>query len=384
MVRAATLLFLLVGTFLCLTGGASEPSGNIATDLQSIYKQTQNAASEAELTEIARACSKIIPDEKRSAGDREYASKLFAWSLNRRGELRNERAGGLVAAGKFSEAQQVDKLAGRDFETATEYAPDNWRIHHNLAISLAMQGNYEAAIKAFDRVIQLQPDYPNAHYNRAELFFEKEMFQNAEAGYTKAIELAAGDARYFNGRAHARFMLNDTNAAIADYSQAAELESNNAAYLTDLADALQSIGKWEDAANRYRQAVAVNKTYARAYRNIAWLLATCPEKRFRNPTLALNAAKKAIELEGDKDYRSLDTLAAATAATGDTEKASQLVRDAINAAPEQARAELTVRSSLYAQGERFVQEAPRPIQKATVLEKSEVRTASAEMPIKRK
>lgn len=383
MCRAATILVFGLGWLASAPVVAGDPATPVAADLQAIYARTQSAVEEAQFTEIARACSRIIPDEGRSAADKAYAYKLFAWALNRRGEVRGERAAKMVRDGQLAEAQKVDELAGKDFAMAVEYAPDNWRIHHNLAIAHAMEGKYDEAIDAFTQVIQLKDDYPNAYYNRAELHFEQEHFAQAVTDYSNAIELAGNDARYHNGRAHASFMLNNFDAAIADYAQAAALEATNATYITDLADALQSVGRWEDAATRYRQAVAADKFYARAYRNISWLLATCPDSRFRNPNLALTAARKAIELEGEKDFRALDTLAAATAATGDSLQAAKVMRQAIAVAPPSARAELTARSAMYAEGGKFVQASPKPVQKAPAINNSEVRTASGAAPINR-
>ena len=374
MSRAASIFVL---SLVCLATAPALGAEPVAADLQAIYARTQTAVAEAEFTEIAQACSKVIPDAKRSAADKAYASKLFAWALNRRGEVRGERAAKLVHEGQLAEAQKIDQLAGKDFALAAQYAPENWRIHHNLAIAHAMQGKYAEAIAAFTRVIELKDDYPNAYYNRAELYFEQEHFAQAVNDYSLAINLGADDARYYNGRAHASFMLNNHGAALADYAQAAKLETTNATYITDLADALQSVGQWEEAATRYRQAVAVDKGYARAYRNVSWLLSTCPDARFRNPNLALTAARKAIELEGEKDFRALDTLAAATAASGDHAAAAKIVRQAIAIAPSGARSELTERSALYASGGKFVQATPKPLPAADGFEKSEVRTASA-------
>lgn len=384
MSRAATILILTWAISVGSSAISADPAPPIAADLQAIYARTQAASQEVEFTQIATDCSKIIPNTQRNATDRAYATKLFAWALNRRGEVRSEAAAGLVREGQVDEAQRLDRMAGKDFATAAQYAPDNWRVHHNLAISQAMQGKYDEAIDEFTMVIQLKDDYPNAYYNRAELHFEKEQFPQAINDYTSAIELVGNDARYYNGRAHARFMLNNFDAALTDYAQAATLEKNNAAYLTDLADALQSTGQWEEAAMRYREAVSADKHYARAYRNIAWLLSTCPEKRFRNPNLALTAARKAIELEGDRDYRALDTLAAATAATGNSAEASALMRDAIQLAPASARKELAARSAVYAKGGKYVQAAPNLQRKLPDGDRSEVRTASAEAPVQRR
>lgn len=383
MSRAATILVSAVGCWFGLSAMAAEPATPIAADLQAIYARTQSASQEDEFTQIATACSKIIPDKQRNPADKQYAAKLFAWALNRRGEVRSENAAQLVHGGQLDEAQQLDRLAGKDFAIAARYAPDNWRVHHNLAISQAMQGKYDDAIAEFTRVIELKADYPNAFYNRAELYFEKEQFVQAIDDYSAAIELVDNDARYYNGRAHARFMLNNFDTAVADYSQAAALEKTNAAYITDLADALQSVGRWEEAATRYREAVASDKGYARAYRNISWLLSTCPDKRFRNPNLALTAARKAIELAGEQDFRALDTLAAATAATGDSAEASKLMREAIAIAPSSARGELNARSAVYAKGGKYVQAPPKVERTLPAVERSEVRTASATAPVQR-
>lgn len=387
MSRVAWLAFvILLGCLAPAWSVAADPAPSVSPDLEAIFAKTKNAREEAEFTAIARECSLIIPSADRSEADKAYAAKLFAWALNRRGEVRSEQAAKLVPQGELGEAQKLDQLAGKDFATAARYAPDNWRVHHNLAISHAMQGRYDEAIDEFGVVIQLKRDYPNAYYNRAELYFEKESFPQAIDDYTKAIELVDNDARYYNGRAHARFMLNNFDTAVEDYTQAVTLESTSAAYITDLADALQSMGKWEDAATRYRQAVTADKNYGRAYRNVSWLLSTCPDKRFRNPNLALSAAKKAIELEGQQDYRALDTLAAATAATGNPQEASRLMRDALAAAPQVARKELAARSSIYASGGKYVQAQPKLETRIPNLDRTqpaEVQTASATMPVKR-
>lgn len=376
--KAAFWAMLLLG-LASVPATAADQTQAISKDVQAIYARTQTAEGESDFTEVARACSKIIPDTKRTEADRKYATQLFAWALNRRGEVRSETAAKLVNEGQAAEAQKLDQFAGKDFATAAQYAPENWRIHHNLAIAFAMQGKFEEAIASLSTVIKLKADYPNAYYNRAELYFEREKFDDAVADYSRAAELAPTDASYVNGRAHALFMLDKTEEALADYARAAELDPLSAAYLTDLADALQSVGLWEDSANRYRQAIAVDKSYARAYRNVSWLLSTCPEQRFRNPNLALSAAKKAIEL-GDKDYRAIDTLAAATAATGETTEAARLMRKAVGVAPQANRAELAQRSALYEKGGKFVQSVARPLAKPFANQQSEVRTASATGP----
>ena len=67
----------------------------------------------------------------------------------------------------------------------------------------------------------------------------------------------------------------------------------------------------------YEQAIGLNPQYAIAYRNLASLLATCPQAGFRDGKKAVAAATKACELSGWKDPGSVDILAAADAEAGD-------------------------------------------------------------------
>ncbi len=261
---------------------ANQAAERISQDLKAVYQQTGSATTEAEVTAIARACSKVVPDAKRSKADRDYAASLLAWALNRRGEMRTAAAAKLVEKGELGEADALDEKALQDYKTAIQYSPSNWRMHHNLAISHAMKGQYKNAIDEFNTVIQLKNDYPNAYFNRGELYFELKQYPQAVRDYSQAIELSQTDPQYYNSRAHCRFVLESYEEAIEDYRKAVELGSDSAVYHTDLADALQFRGEWQEAAAMYREAVAINSTYARAYMNAAWLMATCPDKN-HNP-----------------------------------------------------------------------------------------------------
>lgn len=359
------------------TGQRTPSSDAVSADLLAIYQQTHTATSEADVTTIARACSKVIPDKARSRVDRDYAANLFAWALNRRGELRNEQAAKLVEQGQLDQATSLDLQAAKDFETAIQYNPSSWRTHHNLGISLAMKGDYVRAIQEFSAAIEYKEDYPNSHFNRAELYFELGQFPQAIEDYTRAIVLSDADPQYYNSRGHCRFMLQKYDDALADYQRATELGADSAVYATDLGDAYQYLGRWEEAAKAYRTAVAINSQYPRAYQNAAWLMATCPEAKFRNAELALSAAKKVIELTGERSSQALDTLAAATAAVGNHRVAIGLQQEAIRLALKEEQGELSQRLALYQRGQSFIQPAgPATSAGQPSAASSRIRTAS--------
>ncbi len=349
----------------------------VSQDLLQIYENTKLVRTEDHVTSIVNGCRSVLSERGRSKLDRDYALSLLAWALNRRGEMRSDRASELVQQDKLSQADQLDRQAAEDFESAVKFAPDNWRTHHNFAISLAMKGNYQRAVAELSRAIELKPDYANAHFNRGELHFEIEDYENAEKDYSTAISLNTQDPQYFNSRAHCRFMLERYGDALKDYQQAAESDRTNAAFHTDLADAFQYLGMWKDAAQAYQDAVAADNQFARAYQNAAWLMATCPEESLRNPQLSLAAAKKAIELS-EPTSRGLDTLAAATAVSGDRSEAARIQQQAIALAEDdREKQEFNQRLSMYRRGSVYLQPKPLSgIAATTTPDTQPIRTAS--------
>lgn len=344
----------------------TQSTGSVSQDLLNVYNQTKVAQSEQDVTNIARQCAKVMSTANRSKVDKDYATSLLAWALNRRGEMRSDRAAKLVETGRLDEADRLDSQASEDFETAIKYAPSSWRSRHNFAIALAMSGDYRRGIAEFTQAIKLKPDYANAHFNRAELFFELEEYRKAYDDYSQAIQLNPNDAQYYNSRGHCAFMIEDFDSAINDYTTSSAMATDNAVYRTDLADAHHFMGQWEDAAREYRAAIGVDAEYARAYQNAAWLMATCPDASIRNAQLALSAAQKAQQLSESRTARGFDTLAAARASLGEHSEAVKLQREALKLANDaDEKQELDRRLKLYENGRSFRQ-APTRMQQSRV------------------
>ena len=85
---------------------------------------------------------------------------------------------------------------------------------------------------------------------------------------------------------------------------------------------------------------------------------TCPEREFRNEQLALEAAEKAVAIDGDGDYRYMETLAAAQAAAGKFDDAAKTQRRALDLAPPEAAARNQERLDLYRRKEAY-RDVPR-------------------------
>ena len=71
----------------------------------------------------------------------------------------------------------------------------------------------------------------------------------------------------------------------------------------------------------FNEAIQIDDRFARAHGSRAWLLATCPNERYRDGQKAVASATRACELTGWNDLVPLEALAASYAESGDFDAA---------------------------------------------------------------
>jgi len=323
------------------------------------FAKSKTAATDAEFTEVIDGCRRGLHAEL-SPGYEQYARRLMGWAYNRRGEERAKVGS--------------DKEALADFEAAVE-ASGAWRAIHNRGVSYAALGRYQQALVDFNRTIELNDRYPNAYFNRGELKYQQGDFAGAVEDYSHALQIGTPDATMFNSRGHALYRLERFGEALHDYGEAIKLDPENSAALINRADVYSDLGQYGDAARDYRTAVKLSPNLGRAYQSTAWFMATCPDQHYRNDELAIDAARKAIELDGPT-YRNLSTLAAAQASAGKFNDAERTQEQAIAKATqsEKVTAEkmmaLYRRDVAYRETPRTAFELPEDEQEKTVLQAS--------------
>ncbi|HTU27190.1 MAG TPA: tetratricopeptide repeat protein [Pirellulales bacterium] len=326
--------------------GASGPAqGSSAggSSVLSAFAKTKTASSEDDFSEVIELCRSGL-EKGLDASMTVYARRLMGWAHNRRGEVLSD--------------QDKQEAALADFEAACSLDDAKWKYVHNRGVSHAMLGQYTKAIADFNQTLKMNPNYSNAYFNRGELRYEENDFVGAIADYTQAIKIDPRDASAFNSRGHAHYRLHEFREALADYHQAVRLDPNNAAAYTNRGDMYADFGRWANATSDYRMAMKLNPHLGRAYQSAAWLLATCPEDAFRSKNGALLAARKAIELDGEADYRYLETLAAAEASAGYFSDAVDTQAGAVAVAPDDYRGQVEHRLELYRRKSAY-REAPR-------------------------
>ena len=329
----------------------------ISSDLQQTYVRTESASTITDYSSILDFCRNVSGDSTRSKEDRLYAKSLMSWAANRRGEARSDRAGTLVREQQLTQAEEMDRLAKKDFETAIQLDPTRWRAHHNMAIIHALQQNNKAALASFDMVIRLNPEFADAYFNRGEIFFRTNQFEQAIADQSKAIELKPEDSAAYSARAHSWYATGKSAEALTDYAKAMELSPESSEAATEYADTCQALGQWEAAASAYKRAMELDGQNVRTMQNAAWMMATCPDEVYRNGDFALETAQRAVQLaSAPASAHVLDVLAAAQAASGDYSSAQSTITEALRSTTDASlRSELLMRAKQYQRKKPYVQ-----------------------------
>lgn len=336
------------------TGPAAGEQPNPRQMLLNAFEKSKAAKTADDITPVIEACERALA-EKLTPANQKYGEQLLGWAYNRRGELYAEQAALLSEKGQQRKANEFDALALAEFEAAVKYDPKQWKPFHNRGVSLALHGKLEDALLDFNQVLEMNPDYANAWFNRGELMFEKRRYPEAVADYSQALKRKPDDLLTLAGRGSAYVESGKAREALSDLDRALALDPNLFVARVRRGYARLQVKQWDAAAEDFRQAIKQAPQFAPAYRGAAWLMATCPEERFRNSDLALRTAAKGVELTGNHDYEALDALAAAQANAGDFETAAKTIEQALTLAPEDRKDGLRARQELYAAGKPYRQ-----------------------------
>ncbi len=314
------------------------PVGPVAKLLIAAHNLSNQSQTAEDYSQIIQKCAEAI---RQGAKDdqRGFALQLNSWALNRRGQLRSD------------EGEQ--NLAAADFQAALDFNPRNWRALHNRGVSFAQTGQFAEAFDDFNTVVQLNPQYAKAYGNRATLYVQAKDLQAAIDDYQQAIERDPKFTTAYVGLGRVCHMLGRWDDAIEHFTAAIQLEPTRPDILCSRGDLQADMGLYGEALADYARTIELDPEFAHAYRNGAWLLATCPDKRFRDPENAVLGAQEALEYSYGKRHVALDTLAAALASNGQFDEAISRVTEAVDLAPEDAKFSYLSRLELYQDHEPF-------------------------------
>jgi eukaryotic-like serine/threonine-protein kinase len=160
-----------------------------------------------------------------------------------------------------------EKEAAAAFRESVRLAPDAAQAHDQVGWHYFSAGRYDDALAAYREAIRLKPDYYQAHYYFGVSLEKKGLLDDAIAAYREAIRLKP------------------------------DLVLTSDQLGNQLGTVLEKTGFRDEAIAAHREAVRLDPKIAHVWSSWAWLLATHPDPKRRDPAQALQLAKKAVALK---------------------------------------------------------------------------------------
>lgn len=267
--------------------------------------------------------------------------KPSCWRLSGRAEI-------------WFELGEIDESIA-DFSEAIRLDPRSQRAYYNRGLIREKNGDLDGAIADYNESIRLDPTVETVYYDRGNARSAKSDLDGAIADYTEAIRRNPQYCLAYNNRGLVWKDKGDPDRAMSDFAEAIRVDPKNAlAYhnrgvtwhskerfdeaVKDYSEALrlepsdeltwfvrglawEKSGDFEKALRDFSEAARLAPTYADAYYAQAYIMAACPEPKYRDGRRAVELATKACELTAWKGEAHVDALAAAFAESGNFEKA---------------------------------------------------------------
>ncbi|MGA3283991.1 MAG: tetratricopeptide repeat protein, partial [Verrucomicrobiota bacterium] len=240
----------------------------------------------------------------------------------------------------FLQKGQMDEAVAH-FEKAMELRPGLASAHYDLGTLLVQRGQVDEAIVHLQKVLEIQPDLAEVHFTLGVALQLEGRVDEAIVHFQQFLKTHPDFAEAQDHLGTAFLQKGRIDEAIANYQKAVQLEPQNAVLQRHLGRALLQRGRLDEAMVHFQTSLGIQPADGVTCKDLAWLLATCPEGSVRNGPRAVELAEQAVRLSGGADPAFIDTLAAAYAEVGRFPEAMATAQRALQMALAQNRVSLT-------------------------------------------
>jgi tetratricopeptide (TPR) repeat protein len=183
-----------------------------------------------------------------------------------------------------------------DYTKLTELTPKDWEVWNNRGRGYYRLKQWDNALADFTEAIKLNPKNPLPWSNRGSLRAERGRLSEALADFSEAI---TADSKYVMAWFHRgtmHFVQKQWDKAITDYSRAIHLAPKFVPALSNRAAAYTKVDQWDKAVADLGQCIELEPKNAARHNELAWLLATLPDTKVRDPRRAVHLARNAVKL----------------------------------------------------------------------------------------
>jgi tetratricopeptide (TPR) repeat protein len=187
-------------------------------------------------------------------------------------------------------------MAIPDFSKAIEHDRKFALAWSNRGAAYVRLGRPDKGVADYTEALKLNEKDAATWYNRGVAYGKLHQPEKAAADYTEAIKLNEKFSQAWCNRGLAYSRMGQTEKAVADYSRALALEPRDWIALLGRGDAYRQLGKFAQARADYEKALNLRSANPRLHNALAWLLATCPDAKVRDPDRAVELARKAVQV----------------------------------------------------------------------------------------
>jgi Tfp pilus assembly protein PilF len=276
-----------------------------------------------------------------------------------------------VGHNNLGEALEVQ---GRHHEALDEFRktlaidPNDALALSNTGVVLIRLGREQEAKDYLKRSIQRDPSYAQAYVHLGNIYARENRPDEAIMLYRQSIQRKPDFANGYHNLAVTLAQKGEYADAIDLWRKGLLLRPDDADMHHHLGVALVMTGRTAEGLDELRSALAIAPNRADTLMRLAWVLSTHPRADVRDPSRAVEFARRAVELAGHKNVEALDTLAASEAAAGHFGRAASAAEAALQLVPsadQSLRASIQQRLDLYRAGKPFVQTRRRTTSPAT-------------------
>jgi tetratricopeptide (TPR) repeat protein len=269
------------------------------------------------------------------------------------------RQRGIYLINEFEAQKAEEKLL-----KALQIDPENSRTNYFLGMCAFLQADFQKAIKLFTRAFEIDPaldaDDPGLSMGRELILNPNDPQHYIATGnkifalgqghrevskkfFEKIIQLDHGNFEAYDKLGMILMSEQKTQQAEQMFLKALESDSENSGARLHLAQILLEKNQIQSALEQYRLLLQGDPDSVKVLNSLAWILATTEDTKSRDPAEAIKLAKRACELTNYKGLKITDTLAAAYAADGQFQKATETAQKALALARSSGKEALAIK-----------------------------------------
>ncbi len=245
-------------------------------------------------------------------------------------------------AGALARTGQPD-AAIEHYETAVRDDPKSVEARSNLGALYTAKRRLEDAAREYSEALMLDPTNAVIHLNAGIVFLKLGRAADAYSQFAEAVHInpALAEAHYQWG--HDLLLHGEFQAARDQLTETVRLEPDYAPAYFYLGLACMELHDFAAAIKAFADAERLRPDWPEPLNAHAWLLATSPDDKLRDGAEAVRLATHAVDITSGRQPALLNTLAAAYAETGQSNKAVTAASQAIELAQQLGQTNLIPR-----------------------------------------